>query len=284
LNYAGLMRAALVALTRNKMRSLLTVLGITIGIAAVICVVAIGKAGQARVEQQLNNLGDNFVWIEAGGRAVNGVRTGTHDTKTLVMADAIAVKNQVSLIKSVSANVDDPVQVIYGNQNWHTSYRGVSSEYFDIKRWYVDQGAFFSQDDVDRAADVCVLGRTVRDQLFGVNDPIGKVIRINNLPCKVVATLAPKGLSLSGQDQDDTVIVPYTMAQKKLKGITWLDDILCSAVSQDAVKMAGQEAAAIFGRKRKTISISGIRKTSFRPSSTPARLSPFCLSRLLRFR
>ena len=244
-NHAGLLRSALVVLTRNKLRSMLTVLGITIGIGAVICVVAIGKAGQVRVEQQLNNLGDSFVWIEAGGRAVNGVRTGTHDTKTLVVADAVAIKSQVSLIKSVSPNVDDPVQVVYGNQNWHTSYRGVSSEYFDIKRWYVEQGAFFSQDDVDRAADVCVLGRTVRDQLFQANDPIGKVIRINNLPCKVVATLVPKGLSLSGQDQDDTVIVPYTMAQKKIKGITWLDDILCSAVSQDAVKTAGQEAAAV---------------------------------------
>ena len=171
MNYGALFRSALVALLRNKMRSILTVLGITIGIAAVICVVAIGKAGQARVQQQLNNLGDNFVWIEAGGRAVNGVRTGTHDTKTLVMADAVAIKNQISLIKSVSPNVDDPVQVIYGNQNWHTSYRGVSPEYFDIKRWYVDQGAIFSQDDVDRAADVCVIGRTVREQLFGVEDP-----------------------------------------------------------------------------------------------------------------
>ena len=158
MNYSALFRSAIVALLRNKMRSVLTVLGITIGIAAVICVVAIGKAGQARVEQQLNNLGDNFVWIEAGGRAVNGVRTGTHDTITLTIADAIAIKNQVSLIKSVSPNVDDPVQVIYGNQNWHTSYRGVSPEYFEIKRWYVDQGAIFSQDDVDRAADVCVLG------------------------------------------------------------------------------------------------------------------------------
>src|SRR5215475_12428234 len=245
MNHAGLLRSALVALTRNKLRSLLTVLGITIGIAAVICVVAIGKAGQARVEQQLNNLGDNFVWIEAGGRAVNGVRTGTHDTKTLVVSDAIAIKSQVSLIKSVSPNVDDPVQVVYGNQNWHTSYRGVSPEYFDIKRWYVDQGAIFSQDDVDRAANVCVIGRTVRDQLFGVEDPVGRVMRINNLPCKVVATLVPKGLSLSGRDQDDAVIVPYTMAQKKIKGITWLDDILCSSVSQDAVKTAGQEAAAV---------------------------------------
>jgi putative ABC transport system permease protein len=244
-NYEALFQSALVALLRNKMRSILTVLGITIGIAAVICVVAIGKAGQVRVEQQLNNLGDNFVWIEAGGRAVNGVRTGTHDTKTLVMADAVAIKNQISLIKSVSPNVDDPVQVIFGNQNWHTSYRGVSPEYFEIKRWDVDQGAIFSQEDVDRAADVCVIGRTVRDQLFGVEDAVGKVIRVNGLPCKVVATLHPKGLSLSGQDQDDTIILPYTTAQKKIKGITWLDDILCSAVSQDAVKIAGQEATAV---------------------------------------
>jgi putative ABC transport system permease protein len=235
----------MVALLRNKMSSLLTVLGISIGIAAVICVVAIGKAGQARVEQHLNNLGDNFVWVEAGGRAVNGVRTGTHDTKTLVEADAVAIKNQVSLIKSVSPNVDDPVQVVYGNQNWHTVYRGVSPEFFDIKRWFVDQGAIFSQDDVDRAADVCVIGRTVRYQLFGAEDAVGTVVRVNNLPCKVVATLLPKGLSLSGQDQDDVVILPYTTAQKKIKGITWLDDILCSAVSQDAVKTAGQEAAAV---------------------------------------
>ncbi len=220
-------------------------LGITIGIAAVICVVAIGKAGQAQVEQQLNNLGDNFVWIEAGGRAVNGVRTGTHGTKTLTFADAVAIKNQISLIKSVSPNVDGPVQIIYGNQNWFTGFRGVTPEYFDIKRWYVDQGAAFSQDDVDRAADVCAIGRTVRDQLFGVEDPIGKVMRVKDLPCKVVATLHPKGLSVSGQDQDDTILMPYTTAQKKIKGTTWLDDILCSAVSQAAVKVAGQEAAAV---------------------------------------
>jgi len=245
LNYSALLRSAVVALLRNKMRSVLTVLGITIGIAAVICVVAIGKAGQARVEQQLNNLGDNFVWIEAGGRAVNGVRTGTHGTKTLVLADAIAIKTQIPLIKSVSPNVDANVQIIYGNQNWFTTYRGVSPEFFDIKRWFIDQGAAFSQDDVDRAADVCVIGRSVRDQLFGVEDPIGKVIRVKDLPCKVVGTLMPKGLSVSGQDQDDTIILPYTTAQKKIKGITWLDDILCSAVSQDAVKIAGQEAAAL---------------------------------------
>lgn len=227
------------------MRSALTVLGITIGISAVICVVAIGKAGQIRVEQQLNNLGDNLVWIEEGGRAVNGVRTGTHGMNTLVLADAVAIKNQVPLIKSVSPNVDGSVQVIYGNQNWFTRYRGVSPEYFDIKRWFVAQGAVFSKDDVESSADVCVIGRTVRNQLFGAEDPIGKVIRVKNLPCKIVAALEPKGLAVSGQDEDDLVVLPYTTVQKKIKGITWLDDILCSAVTPEAVKIAGQQAAAL---------------------------------------
>jgi putative ABC transport system permease protein len=245
MNRTALMRSALWSLLRNKLRSLLTILGITIGIAAVICVVAIGKAGQARVEEQLNNLGDNFVWIEAGGRAVNGRRTGTHATKSLVLADAAAIKNQVPLIKTVSPNVDASTQVIYGNANWYTGYRGVSPEYFDIKRWYAAQGAVFTQDDVDRAADVCVIGRTVQEELFGTEDPIGKVMRISDVPCKVIATLQPKGLSVSGQDQDDTVILPYTTAMKKIKGVTWLDDILCSAVSPGAVKLAGQEAAAL---------------------------------------
>jgi putative ABC transport system permease protein len=245
MNRSALLKSALLALLRNKTRSLLTVLGITIGIAAVICVVAVGEAGQAQVEQQLNSLGDNFVWIEAGGRAVNGVRTGSHGTPTLTLEDAVAIRRQIPLIKAVSPNVDGSIQVIYGNQNWFTGYRGVSPEYLDIKRWVVDQGAAFTQDDVDNAADVCAIGRTVREQLFGVEDPIGKVIRLNGLPCKVVATLVPKGLSMSGQDQDDTILMPYTMVQKKIKGVTWLDDILCSAVSQDAVKLAGQEAAAL---------------------------------------
>ncbi len=245
MNRQALLRSALWSLLRNKTRSLLTVLGITIGIAAVICVVAIGKAGQTRVEQQMNNLGDNLVWIEAGGRAVNGVRTGNHGTKSLTVADAIALRTQVPLLKSVSPNVDGSIHIVYGNQNWFTQYRGVSPEYFDIKRWGIDRGAAFADDDVERAADVCVIGRTVRNQLFGVEDPIGKVIRVKDTPCKIVGTLLPKGLSVSGQDQDDTIILPYTTAQKKLSGANWLDDILCSAVSPAAVKLAGQEAAGL---------------------------------------
>ncbi len=245
MNYTALFGSAAWALLRNKMRSLLTVLGITIGIAAVICVVAIGKAGQTQVEQQLNNLGDNLVWIEEGGRAVNGVRTGSHGTRTLTMGDAIAIKNQIALIKSVSPNVDGSIQIVYGNQNWFSRYRGVSPEYFDIKRWPVVEGAIFAQDDVDRAADVCLIGRTVRENLFGAQDPIGQVIRFKGLPCRVIGVLQARGLSSSGQDQDDWVALPYTTAQKKISGNAWLDDILCSAVSPDAVKLAGQEAASL---------------------------------------
>src|SRR6266513_1204817 len=245
MNYESIIRSAFISLVRNKMRSALTVLGITIGIGAVICVVAIGKAGQIRVEQQLNNLGDNLVWIEEGGRAVNGVRTGTHGMNTLVLADAVAIKNQIPLIKSVSPNVDGSIQIIYGNQNWFTRYRGVSPEYLEIKRWQVALGAVFGPDGVESAADVCVIGRTVRNQLFDTANPIGKVIRVNNLPCKVVAALEAKGLAVSGQDEDDLIVLPYTTVQKKIKGITWLDDILCSAVSPEAVKLAGQQAAAL---------------------------------------
>src|SRR5258708_16941015 len=172
MNYLALLTSSLFALLRNKMRSLLTVLGITIGIAAVICVVAIGRAGQARVEQQLNNLGDNCVWIEAGGRAVNGVRTGPRGTKTLTLGDAFAIRNQIPLIKSVSPNADSSSQVIYGNQNWFTTYRGVSPEYFEIKRWVIDEGAPFTQDDVDRAPAVCVIGATIPTHLSPPANPL----------------------------------------------------------------------------------------------------------------
>lgn len=245
MNYFGILEGAYRGLLRNKMRSLLSALGITIGIGAVICVVAIGKAGQDQVARQMSNLGDNYVWVEAGGTALNGVSTGVHAMPTLTVADAIAIKNQVSLIKLVSPNVDAPAQVIYENQNWSTIYRGVSPAYFDIKRWYPEQGAVFTDEDVANAADVCVIGRTVRDQLFGEENPVGKVIRVAKLPCKIVAVLLPKGLSFSGQDQDDQVILPYTTAQRKLKGTIWLNDIVGSAVSQDATNLAGQQIAAV---------------------------------------
>ena len=243
--YIDIVRASARTLIRNKLRSLLTVLGISIGIGAVICVIAIGQAGSQQVQLQLQNLGDNFVWIEAGSRAVNGIRAGARGTKTLTLSDAAAIKNQISLIKLVSPNVDGTAQVIYGNRNWQTRYRGVSPEWFDIKRWYTRHGANFSEEDVDRAANVCVLGSTVRDELFVDEDAIGQTINIKGVPCKVIGVLTARGASVSGQDQDDTVVMPYTTAQKKVMGQPWLDDILCSAISFDAIKQAGQQATEL---------------------------------------
>ncbi|MBZ5510563.1 MAG: ABC transporter permease [Acidobacteriia bacterium] len=241
----AIIREALRALFRNKLRSTLTVLGITIGIGAVICVVAIGQAGSAQVEEQLNNLGDNFVWIEAGSRAPSGIRTGSHGTKTLLQSDVEAILKQVPLIKLASANVDSHTQIVYANKNWFTGYRGVAPEYFQIKRWPMSLGAPFTHADVERASDVCVIGETVRQQLFDIEDPIGKVIRVGTLPCQVMGVLVARGQTGFGNDQDDTVVMPYTTAQKKLKGTSWLDDIVCSAVSADAINPAIQQIAEL---------------------------------------
>ena len=233
------------ALRRNKLRSALTILGITIGIGAVICVVAIGTAGSEQIQEQLNSLGENLVWIEAGGRNVNGLRTGTRGTKTLTLGDVNAIRDQVPLIKSISPNLDGNIQVVYGNQNWFTHYRGDSPEFLQIKRWAIASGTNITQDDVERAANVCLLGRTVQQQLFGDTNPLGQEIKVLNLPCKVVGTLQPKGFSVTGQDQDDFILMPYTMVQHKIRGITWLDDIMCSAISSEAVALAREQITGL---------------------------------------
>jgi len=240
---ASLLSQALRSLARNKLRSALAALGITIGIAAVVCMVALGQAGSNYLEEQLNNLGDNLVWVEAGSRNVNGVRTGSHGTNSLTMEDAEAILREVRLIKSVSPQVDSNVSVVYGNRTWTTHYRGVGPEYLEIKRWRLAQGVSFTQGEVERAANVCVIGQTVRDQLFGTADAVGRDIRVSNQICQVIGVLAPKGQTAYGQDQDDTMLLPYTTAQKRLrgKGYTWLDDIMCSAVSPQAVNPAIDE-------------------------------------------
>ncbi len=225
------LRVALRALQRNKMRTALTMLGIIIGVGAVIAAVAIGEGASQEVQQQIANLGDNMIWIEAGGRNVNGVRTGNWGTKSLTVGDATAIQEQVHLVKNVSPHVDTGVQVVYGNQNWFTWLRGVAPEYLAVRRWDVEMGSPFTQSDVERSANVCLLGRTVSGFLFGEVDPVGKTVRVKNLPCLVAGVLASKGQSAFGQDQDDVILMPYTTVQKKVKGINWVDDIMCSAVS-----------------------------------------------------
>ena len=225
MNVKALIQQAFVSLTRNWLRSVLTILGISVGVGAFICVVAIGNAGSSKIEDQLQSLGDNFVWIEAGSRTRNGMRAGARGSRTLVLADAHAIVEQVPLIKGMSPNVDGRVQVVYGGENWATRYRGVTPEFLEIRRWPMRLGTFFTAADVEADVPVCVLGQTVVENLFGVDDPTGKTIRVQGLPCKVTGVLSAKGFSATGQDQDDFVVMPFTTVQKRITGTFWLDDI-----------------------------------------------------------
>jgi putative ABC transport system permease protein len=251
MSFASLIGQGLRALARNRLRSALTMLGIAIGIAAVVCVVALGNAGAEQIQQLMENLGENFIWIEAGNRNVGGVRTGTQGTRTLVLADMEAILKQIPLVKTCTPQVDTRVQVVYRNQNWSTVFRGFSPEYFRIKRWRVVQGVPFDQDAVDGAANVCVLGETVRSLLFGNEDPVGATMRIQNVPFQVIGVLERKGMTAFGSDQDDTILVPYTTGQRKLVGRTWLNDILCSAISPEAVKPAQDQVVALLRERHR---------------------------------
>ena len=232
-------REAWRALARNRLRSALAALAIMIGIAAVVCVVAIGRAGSRKAEQQLANLGENFVWIEAGSRAPSGVRTGAHGITRLTLGDAEAVARD-PLIKRMTPNVDGGAHVVYGDRNWHTHWRGIDTAYFDIKHWDVSAGALFLDEDVRQSRSVVLIGQTVREQLFGEREAIGETIRINEQLFTVIGVLQKKGPTAMGSDQDDTLILPWTTAQKKIRGKSqvWLDDILCSAIAPEAVMPA----------------------------------------------
>ena len=233
------------SLLRNRIRSVLTMLGIIVGVASFICVVAVGNAGTQHVEEQLQSLGDNLIWVEAGARAVNGVRLGARQTKTLTVEDARAILEQIGLIKSMAPNIDGRIQVVYGNQNWGTTYRGVSPEFLEIRKWEVASGAAFTQYDVANAASVCLLGQTVVDNLFGDEDPVGKVVRVQDMPCRVTGVLQAKGVSATGQDQDDFILLPYTTGQKRISGVTWLDDIFFSAISRESLAEARQQITSL---------------------------------------
>jgi putative ABC transport system permease protein len=242
-------RLALKALRQNVMRTGLTMLGIIIGVGAVICVVAIGEGAQASVEQAITNIGANMIWVEAGGVNRAGVRTGAFGTKTLTLGDYEAIKEHVSLVTNVTPQADTRVQVVYGNQNWGTPVRGVGPEYLALKNWKVVRGGMYTDVDVERANNICVLGQTIVDQLFGSQDPVGETIRVNNEPCLVAGVLDVKGQSATGQDQDDQFLMPYTTVMKKIKGQVWLDDILMSATSASILDQAEEDIAALLRQR-----------------------------------
>jgi putative ABC transport system permease protein len=239
------------ALLRQKARSALTALSITLGVAVVVWVVALGSAGAARAEEQLQSLGDNLVWVEAGSRNIAGLRTGSHGTTSLTPEDAEAIREEIPLVRSMSPQIDGTVLAIANGRNWTTRYRGVTPEYLDIRRWRVAEGAAFTERDVEIAAPVCLIGAKTRRELFGEEDPIGQDLRIGSQGFVIVGVLAAKGQSASGQDQDDTIFLPYTTAQKAIrgKGFVYLDDIMCAAVSPEAVKPAAAQISGLLRQR-----------------------------------
>jgi putative ABC transport system permease protein len=250
-NLAEVIRIAFRALGRNKMRTLLTMLGIIMGVGAVISTVAIGQGAIVQVQEQIRNLGDNMLFVMAGSVNQGGVHLGSQATKTLTIEDAQAIHQQIPTITRISPMVGAAAQVVYGNQNWFTRVQGLSPEYLQIRRWPLSKGGVFSQRDVDVAAELCLIGRTVAQNLFGSEDPVGQTIRVRNIPFLIVGELAQKGQSPFGQDEDDTLLMPYTTVQKKIAGIDWLQSIMCSTATPEDMGPAQQQIRSLLRQRHK---------------------------------
>jgi putative ABC transport system permease protein len=232
------LRIALKALNRNKMRTVLTMLGMIVGVSAVITMVALGTGAQSSIEEQVKSAGTNLINVNAGNFSQGGVRQGQGMSTTLMPSDAQALR-QVPGVQYVSAGANTRGQVIAGNQNWSTQIQGVDVELPQIRNWPPKYGSFFTSEDVRSAAKVAVLGSTVSDTLYGPDvDPTGQIIRIRNQPFKVLGVMSSKGQGPFGQDQDDMVMVPYTAVQKKLQGIQHIQNIIVSSVTPDTAPVA----------------------------------------------
>ncbi len=240
---------ALEALRRNALRSMLTALGIIIGVGAVIVMMAIGDGARQSIESRIRSAGTNLVIVTPGSATVGGARLGQGAMTTLEASDAVAIA-QLPGVAAVSPGVNSRTQVVAPGGNWPTQVQGAGDELATIRSWSLEAGSFFTAADVARAAKVAVLGSVVRDQVFGAGtDPTGATVRINNQPFTVIGVLAPKGQSAMGQDQDDTIVVPYTAVQKRLTGTTYLGNITLSAASEDEVPAVAQAVTALLRQR-----------------------------------
>src|SRR5215467_10914176 len=242
----AIIRIAMRALARNKLRSSLTMLGIIIGVGAVIAMVSVGQGAQQQAQEQIAAMGSNMLFVQSGTVNRGGMRMGWGATKTLIYEDMTAILRECPSVKAAAPGSNASAQVVFGNDNWATNINGTEPQYFDIRTWPFAEGGTFNQDDVSLSANVAVIGETVRKNLFGPTDPIGETIRINNLPFKIVGLLQPKGTTAAtGQDQDDIIFVPITTLQKKITGQPWLRWIVVSAVSQPASYTAQQQITSL---------------------------------------
>jgi len=244
-------RIALRALARNKLRSFLTMLGIIIGVGAVIAMVAIGEGAKKRVQEQIASLGTNLLVILPGTVTLGGARTGSGGRQTLVASDARAIMREIPVVAGASPVVRQVQQVIAGDQNWSTPVQGVAPEFQQIREWQVQEGRFISQADIENTAKVALIGQTVAYNLFGDNDPIGAVIRIKKIPFHVIGILGAKGQSGNGTDQDDVVMVPYTTMMKLVMGVTYIQQIIVAAVSADTTQEANNQIASLLRQRHK---------------------------------
>ena len=252
MNTTNLLKIALRALANNKLRGFLTMLGIIIGVASVITMLAIGQGSKRSIQAQISEMGSNMIMIQPGADMRGGVRQDASAMETLKLQDYEDIVNETRYVSATSPSVNSRGQAIYGANNAPTTVYGISPDYMEIRRYEVEDGDMFSDQDVQTAAKVCVIGKTVVDNLFpGGENPVGKVIRFQKLPFRVVGVLKSKGYNSMGMDQDDLILAPYTTIQKKILAITHLQGITCSALKEEYTDQAIDEISEILRRNHR---------------------------------
>lgn len=252
MNGTNLIKIALRALANNKLRGFLTMLGIIIGVASVITMLAIGQGSKRSIQAQISEMGSNMIMIQPGGDMRGGVRQDASSMETLKLEDYQSIINETRYVSAISPSVNSSGQVIYGANNAPTSIYGISPDYLEIRRYKVEDGEMFTEQDIQTATKVCVIGKTIVDNLFpDGSSPIGKVIRFKKLPFRIVGVLESKGYNSMGMDQDDLILAPYTTIQKKVLAITHLQGINCSALKEEYTEQAIDEITEILRRNHK---------------------------------
>lgn len=251
MNYTNTFKISVNALRRNKFRAFLTMLGIIIGVASVIAMLAIGQGSKKSIQDQMADMGTNMIFAMPGSQQRGGVMMGNSDAQSLKLSDVEAIRRDCPAIVAVSPQVTTAGQVVVGNNNWPTSLYGVSADYLEIRKYTLEEGRLFSQKEIDTYAKVVIIGRTVAEEIFGSADPIGKTLRFNNMPFKVIGILSEKGENGMGQDQDDLMLAPYTAVQKRLLSITHIQAIFASAASEELNDEAIEQMTASLRKSHK---------------------------------
>lgn len=252
MNWANLFKISLKALANNKMRAFLTMLGIIIGVAAVITMIALGQGAKQNIQSEISGMGSNMIMIHPGGERRGGVRLDPTEMQTLKESDYLALRKESLFLAGISPNVSCSGQLISGNNNYPSSVSGVGTDYISIRQLNVESGEMFDETDIRQSAKVCVIGKTIIDNLFpDGSDPIGKIIRLNQVPLKVIGVLESKGYNSMGMDQDDIVLAPYTTVMKRFRAIDYLEAIFASAVDEDMTDLATADIEDILRRQHK---------------------------------